>query len=103
MTIEKAQKDFNKLIPENGFTLAAEATETRPAVYHKVWKKRVQVAWYGEQEDTLEVRISLSYGYPLVCVKRNGRDDPKFIRDYISPKRAMNAIREIVRCAGFDW
>jgi hypothetical protein len=36
-------------------------------------------------------------------VKRNGREDPKFIRDYSSPKRAMNAIREIVRCAGFEW
>ena len=35
--------------------------------------------------------------------KRNGKQDPKFMRDYSSPKRAMNAIREIVRCAGFEW
>lgn len=62
-----------------------------------------QVAWHGEQEETLEVRITLSYGYPLVVVKRNGKQDPKFMRDYSSPKRAMNAIREIVRFAGFEW
>ena len=39
----------------------------------------------------------------LASVKRNGRDDPKFIRDYSSPKRAMNAAKEIVTFAGFEW
>ena len=34
---------------------------------------------------------------------RSFTSDPKFMRDYSSPKRAMNAIREIVRCAGFEW
>ena len=81
MTIEKAQKDFNQLIPENGFTLAAEATETRPAVYHRVWKKWVQVAWYGEQEDTLGGGGSGGWGWGLVCVKGDGRDGRKLIRD----------------------
>ena len=45
----------------------------------------------------------MSYGYPLVVVKRNGKQEPRFMRDYSSPKRAMSAIKEIVRCAGFDW
>ena len=102
MTIEKAQKDFDQLIAENGFTIAA-TTNDNHTVYHRVWTKKVQVAWYGEQDSTLEIRIMLSYGIPLVSARRNGRDDPKFIRDYSSPKRAMNAIREIVRCAGFEW
>lgn len=39
----------------------------------------------------------------LATVRRNGRDDPKFIRDYTSPKRAMNAAREITTFAGFEW
>ena len=102
MTIEKAQKDFDRLIEENGFTYAT-TTDLGHRIYHREWCRKVQVAWQGEQEDRLEVRIMLSYGYPLVVVKRNGREDPKFIRDYSSPKRAMNAIREIVRWAGFDW
>ena len=103
MTIEKAQKDFDKLIEENQFTFTGTCTLLGNLIYHREWKKQVKVAWYGEMEDRLEVRIMMSYGYPLVVVKRNGREDPKFIRDYSSPKRAMNAIREIVRCAGFDW
>lgn len=102
MTLEKAQKDFNELIAKNGFTYTA-TTDLGHDIYHREWKRKVQVAWYGEQEETLEVRIMLSYGYPLVVVKRNGKQDPKFVRDYSSPKRAMNAIREIVRCAGFEW
>lgn len=102
MTIEKAQKDFDELIVKNGFTYVT-TTDLGHSIYHREWHRKVQVAWYGEQDDTLEVRITLSYGYPLVVVKRNGKQDPKFMRDYSSPKRAMNAIREIVRCAGFEW
>ena len=102
MTLEKAQKDFDELIEKYGFTETAKTNEGNP-IYHKVWTKQVQVAWYGEQQDTLEIRILLSYGYPLVVVKRNGKQEPRFMRDYSSPKRAMNAIKEIVRCAGFDW
>lgn len=103
MTIEKAQKYFDELIAKNSFTLAGYTSDTGHPIYHRVWKHTVQIAWQGEQEDTLDVRILLSCGYPLVVVKRNGWQDPKFIRDYSSPKRAMNAIREIVRFAGFEW
>lgn len=103
MTLEKAQKDFDQLIAENSFECVGTYGEQKIPVYHRVWKKKVQVAWYGEQDDELEIRITLSYGTPLVVVKRNGRQEPKFMRDYSSPKRAMNAIREIVRCADFEW
>ena len=103
MTLEKAQKDFNELIAKNGFTLAGHTGDTGTPIYHKIWTKHVQAAWHGEQQDTLEIRILLSYGYPLVVVKRNGKQEPRFMRDYSSPKRAMNAIKEILRCAGFDW
>lgn len=102
MTMERAQADFDKLVAENGFTQTA-TTDLGHIIYHREWAKKVQVAWYGEQDDTLELRITLSYGYPLVVVKRNGRQEPKFMRDYSSPKRAFNAMREIVRCAGFEW
>ena len=61
MTIEKAQKDFDELIAKNGFTLAGYTSDTGNPIYHRVWKRTVQVAWLGEQEDTLEVRILLSY------------------------------------------
>ena len=90
---EKVQKDFDTLIAANCFTLAGYTGDTGLPIYHRVWTK---------QEDTLEVRIMLSGIYPLVTVKRNGRIDNKFIRDYSSPRRALNAIHDIVRCAGFE-
>jgi len=93
MNKEKAQKDFDRLIADNSFTLAGCTSDTGIPIYNRVWTK---------QEDTLEVRIMLSGIYPLLSVKRNGRVDNKFIRDYTSHKRAMNAIREIVRWAGFE-
>ena len=52
-------------------------------------------------ESTLEIKISMSYGIPLVRIVRDGRREDT-LRDYSSPKRAFNAIGEIVRCAGFE-
>ncbi len=102
MTTEKAQADFDMLITKNGFKLAGYATDTGNPIYHRIWTKQVQVAWQDEQTDKLEIRIYLSYGIPLVAVKRNDRLERGLLRSYSSPKRAMNAIREIVRCAGFE-
>ena len=101
MTIEKANKDFNQLIEQNGFINTGAKTPTGCEVYSREWNRKVQIAWYGESTDTLAVKIWISYGIPMVWVIRNGRIED-WIRDYSSPKRAMNAIAEIVRCAGFE-
>ena len=103
MTPEKAQKDFMELIEKNGFTEAAKTTDTQNTVYHREWTREVEVAWHGKQQDTLEIRMMFCETAVLAAVRRNGRDDPKFIRDYTSPKRAMNAAREIATFAGFEW
>lgn len=103
MTIEKAQKDFIELIKKNGFTEAAKTTDTQNTVYHREWTREVEVTWHGKQQDTLEIRMMLCGTAVLATVRHNGRDDPKFIRDYTSPKRAMNAAREIATFAGFEW
>ncbi|MGM9555615.1 MAG: hypothetical protein ACI3VM_04140 [Oscillospiraceae bacterium] len=101
MTIEKANKDFNLLIEQNGFTNTSTKTPTGCEVYGREWNRKVQVAWYGESTETLAIKIWISYGIPMVGVIRNGRIEDR-IRDYSSPKRAMNAIAEIVRCAGIE-
>lgn len=94
MTIEKAQRDFNQVIMRNGFTEAGYTRDTNIIIYHKILK---------EDDATLEVRMMFSGTYTLVSVKHNGKADPKFIRDYSSPKRAMSAIRTMVLNAGFSW
>ena len=103
MTIEKAQKDFMDLITKNGFTEATKTTDNQNTVYHREWTRVVEVAWHGKQQDTLEIRMVLCGTTVLAAVRRNGHDDQKFIRDYTSPKRAMNAAREIATFAGFEW
>lgn len=94
MTIEKAQREFNDIITKNGFAEATRTTNTNNIVYQRLW---------NNDNETLEVRIMLSYSYTLVSIRRNGKEDPKFIRDYSSPKRAMSAIRAAVFNAGFSW
>lgn len=94
MTSEKVQREFIDIITKNGFTEAARTTDTNNIIYHRVWQK---------EDETLEVRIMLSHTYALVTVRHNGNDDPKFIRDYSGPKKAMSAIRTMVRNRGFIW
>ena len=101
MTLEKANRDFNQLIEQNGFTNTGAMTPTGCEVFSSEWSRKVQVAWYGESTDTLAIKIWISYGIPMVWVIRNGRIEDR-VRGYSSPKRAMNAIAEIVRCAGFE-
>lgn len=85
MTIEQAQRDFDDLIAKNGFTIAGRTSDTGIPINHSVWKKTVQVAWHGEQEETLEARILLSYGYPLVTIKRNSRQVPSSSATTVAP------------------
>ena len=101
MTTEKANKDFNRLTAANGFTDSGIQTPIGCEVYSRKWSRKVQVAWYGESTDTLMVRIWMQYGIPMVWVIRNGQMEDR-IRSYTSPKRAMNAIAEIVRFAGYE-
>ena len=100
MTIEKANRDFNQLIEQNGFTNTGAMTPTGCEVFSREWSRKVQVAWYGESTDRLEITTWISYGIQMVRITRNGWIEDR-IWDYSSPKRAMNAIAEIVRCAGF--
>ena len=48
---------------------------------------------------SIRIEAHESYGYPIIHIYRDGRLTEQ--RDYSSPKRAINAIREILRCAGY--
>ncbi len=54
MTLEKAQKAFYELIEKNVFTITAKTNEGNP-IYHKVWTKKLQITWHGEQDDTSRI------------------------------------------------
>ena len=87
-----------EILAANGFKTAAETA--LGTVYHREWEREDEVHWYGKTRQSLEIRVMVRYGIPLVQVIRNGRLENK-IRDYQSIGRAMRANREIVRCADF--
>lgn len=101
MTLEKATKDMQELVEKHGFQYEGELTYDGRQIFTRRWAKKIEVVWYGESKSTLEIKISMSYGIPLVRIIRDGRSEDR-PRDYSSPKRAFNAIGEIVRCAGFE-
>ncbi len=93
MKIEKAQADFERLINKYSFTVAAHTVDSGIPMYHRVWNR---------ENETLEIRILLSGEYPLMSVRKNDKQDPRFIRDYQNPKSAFSAIRKIITAAGFE-
>ncbi len=101
MTNEKAAKDMKELIEKHDFKYEGERTYNGLPSYTRRWSKKTEVAWYGESEQTLEIKISMSYGVPLVRIYRKGRRAEK-TSDDSSTKRAFNAIKEIVSFAGFE-
>ena len=101
MTAEKASADFTRLINENGFKSTGIETPIGCEVFSREWTKEVEVAFYGKSTDHLAIKVWMQYGISMVWVIRNGRIEDH-IRNYSSPKRMMNAIAEIVKCAGYE-
>lgn len=98
-TIEMKQAAFEKLMHDNGFQYLGATTYDGNFIYERTWRRMVNVAFYGEHESTYKITAYISYGVPIIQLFDNGR--PIGTRDYSSPKRAMNAIHEIIRFAGY--
>ena len=100
-TTEQMKAEFITLMNENGFTPNGERLYDGREVYSRVWVKEVEVVWHGKMESLLEIKVSESYGFPLISIFKNGRLESR--RDYSTPKRAINAMREIVTFAGYEF
>lgn len=98
-TDQQKQAAFEELMRENGFHYLGATTYDRHFIYERTWRRNVQVAFYGEHESTYKVTAYISYGVPIIQLFDNGR--ALGTRNYSSPKRAVNAIKEIIRCAGY--
>lgn len=102
MTTEKARADFNELAARLGLeqTETTELNGKTLPVFTRRFSKTEEVAWYGLHETTLELKVYF-FGsqYVAATFSINGRAPE--LREYTTPKRAANALEELLRCAGF--
>ena len=94
------QAAFEGLMREHGFQYLGATTYDGNFMYERTWRHTSDVAFYGPMESTYKVVAYIAYGTPIIQLFQNGR--ALGTRDYSSPKRAINAIREILRCAGYE-
>ena len=99
-TIQQKQAAFVELMREHGFQYFGATACDGSFMYERTWRHTSPVAFYGPTESTYKVVAYISYGTPVIQLFDNGRAIGT--RDYSSPKRAVNAIKEIVRCAGYE-
>ena len=100
-TTEQMKAEFITLMSENGFAPNGETTHSGSPVYSRTWSKETEVVWYGTRESRLEIQVIEVSGKVGLWIMRNGRLEGR--RDYSTPKRAINAVREIVTYAGFAF
>ena len=98
-TIAQIKATFVALMQENGFQYTGKTSPNNNFIFAREWRQVSDILWYGQMESTLRIEAYESYGIPIIHIYRNGCLSEQ--RDYSSPKRAMNAIREIIRCAGY--
>jgi predicted RNA binding protein YcfA (HicA-like mRNA interferase family) len=100
-TPEQMKAEFIRLLEQNGFALSGEGIYGSDPYYARRWSKEVEVLWHGKSESTLEIRAVFKWGGPRIAIFQNGRHQDA--RGYTSPKRCLNAMREIVSFAGFEF
>ncbi|HIT69977.1 MAG TPA: hypothetical protein IAC36_08755 [Candidatus Aphodomonas merdavium] len=95
----KKKITFNELLEQNGFHYTGKTSDYGGFIYEREWRRTSEVVWHGEMEFTYRIEAHDSMGTPIIRLFDNGR--LVGVRDYSSPKRAINAMREILRCAGY--
>ena len=100
-TTEQLTKEFQEIMAANGFEATNETDYAGNTLYSRRWERTDEVLWHGTWHATYEITASISYGYPMIRMYEDGRQIDR--RDYSSPKRALNAMKEIIRCAGYEF
>lgn len=91
---------FADIMQQNGFQYTGKTSYNGQFIYGREWRKTEMVLWHGEMESSFRIEAYESYGYPMVTLYENGRQIDR--RDYSSPRRCINALREILRIRGYD-
>ena len=92
---------FAEIMQQNGFQYTGKTSNDGQFIYGREWRKTANVLWYGEMESSFRIEAYESYGYPMVTLYENGRQIDR--RDYSSPKRCINALREILKIRGYEF
>ena len=100
-TTEQLKAEFINLMAENSFVKSGETLSGGREVYHRVWAKEVDVVWYGKMESKMEIKVDEEHGIPMARIYKNGILESR--RGYSSLKRMINALREIITFAGFEF
>ena len=100
-TIEQLTKEFNELMNVNGFEPTGDINYLGNEIYSRKWERTSEVLWHGQVHSAYEIKATIYDGIPYIGLIENGRLQET--RDYTSPKRMLNAIKEILRCAGYEF
>ena len=100
-TTAQRQAEFITLMGQNGYALSDKQTHGGGDIYTRTWNRVFNVAWHGQKECSITIEVYEDLGYPIARIYHNGKMSG--CRDYSSPKRAVNALREVVKFAGYDY
>ena len=92
---------FMDIMQQNGFQYTGMTSYDGNFIFVREWRKVANVLWYGEMESNFRIEAYESCGYPMVILYEDGCMIDR--RDYSSPKRCINALREILKIRGYEF
>lgn len=92
---------FTELMQQNGFQYTGKTSYDGNFIFGREWRRTANVLWYGEMEASFRIEAYERCGYPVVTLYENGRQIDS--RSYTSPKRCINALREILKIRGYEF
>lgn len=92
---------FTEIMQQNGFQYTGQTSYDGQFIFCREWRRTANVLWYGELESNFRIEAYEHSGYPVVTLYENGRQID--FRSYSSPKRCINALREILKIRGYEF
>jgi len=95
------EQELINLVQYDGFSLSTDRTVDDRPIYERTWTREDNVLWIGKFNAWLKIQVFVRSGSTIINISSNCHVKEGF-RHYSSPKRAYNAIQEIVLYARFD-
>ena len=95
------KSNFTEIMQQNGFQYTGKTSYDGKFIFGREWHRTSDVLWHGKMESTFRIEAYEDFGYPIVTLYEDGRQIDR--RNYSSPKRCINALREILKIRGYEF
>ena len=100
-SLEQINREFNEIMAICGLRATNRTDYSGNTLYFRRWKCGTSTEGNAGDQHEYMILASCQNGIPTIWVYQDGRRID--LREYCSPKRAINGIKDIIRRAGYKF